>query len=503
MQNRGLLLISCRYGEETGYNDQHPLLRTLSIPASPLHAHNLEILATNLSPNAAEAEPYDPATLLVPTLETPTSGNGRYSTITYPVHKAIIHGEELAGILGYARMSTGIAENTTLYGMIRGIIDVSWQPPAQENETDDGMTIVNSKKAEKAVTVFRQSLDNSVDYEHRWFESGVAAVSKWLLQGTRAEDSRIKPALRSLIELLLQRAEKAILEEETQRLAQTISAAIPDTTRQTLDDAVKGWAEKAHVELRDQLDAAFHRKSWRRIGWWKLFWRVDDVGTIASDILQRNWLVGAEKEIIWVAGRVEQAGFFGPTPRAPIGIPTEATTSEEKHVLGGFPPPPRLSDVVGKPVIDDEILPVDPYRPWPQQISLARYQLAISTISSLQALAQRLVLQTMSTTALTSALSALMYVSISTTSVYEAGAIASFGFVYSMRRLQKKWEAARGFWEGEVREEGRKALRGTEEVVRGAVKEGGRGEVELVGVGERREGREAVERVREVLGRVG
>jgi hypothetical protein len=37
-----------------------------------------------------------------------------------------------------------------------------------------------------------------------------------------------------------------------------------------------------------------------------------------------------------------------------------------------------------------------------------------------------------------------MYVSISTTSIYEAGAIAAFGFVYSMRRLQKKWETARG-----------------------------------------------------------
>lgn len=494
----------CRYGEETDYNEQHPLLRTLSIPASPLHAHNLEILITNLSPNAGE-EVNDPATLLVPTLETPTSANGRYSTITYPVHKAIVHGDELGGILGYARMSAGTAENTTLSDIVRGIIDVSWQPPAEESGPDYGMIIVNLEKAEKAVTIFRQSLDNSIDYEHRWFESGVAGASKWLLQGTRAEESNVKPAVRSLIDLLLQRAEEVILKEETQSLAQLTSAVIPDTTRQTLDDAVKGWAEEAHVELRDQLDAAFHRKSWRRIGWWKLFWRVDDVGTIASDILQRSWLVEAEKEMIWVAGRVEQAGFFGPTARGPIGVlPTETPPRDEEHVLGGFPPPPRLSDLVGKPVVDDEVLSTDPSRPWPQQISLARYDLGVSTIPSLQALAQRLVLQTMSTTAITSALSALLYVSVSTTSLYEAGAIAAFGFVYSMRRLQKKWETARAFWEGEVREEGRKALKGTEEVVRGVVREGGKGEGEgdVVGVGERREARRAVEGVREVLGRM-
>lgn len=31
--------------------------------------------------------------------------------------------------------------------------------------------------------------------------------------------------------------------------------------------------------------------------------------------------------------------------------------------------------------------------------------------------------------------------------------------------MQKKWETARSFWEGDVREEGRKAVRGTEESI--------------------------------------
>ncbi|CRK18818.1 hypothetical protein BN1723_011705, partial [Verticillium longisporum] len=43
-----------------------------------------------------------------------------------------------------------------------------------------------------------------------------------------------------------------------------------------------------------------------------------------------------------------------------------------------------------------------------------------------------------------------------------AGAVAALGIVWSLRRLQTKWETAREFWEGDVREEGRKAVRGAE-----------------------------------------
>lgn len=49
--------------------------------------------------------------------------------------------------------------------------------------------------------------------------------------------------------------------------------------------------------------------------------------------------------------------------------------------------------------------------------------------------------------------------------MYEAGAVAALGTVWSLRRMQGKWETARKFWEGEVREEGRKAVREVEGVV--------------------------------------
>jgi hypothetical protein len=37
--------------------------------------------------------------------------------------------------------------------------------------------------------------------------------------------------------------------------------------------------------------------------------------------------------------------------------------------------------------------------------------------------------------------------------------------------MQKRWETAREFWEGEVREEGRKAVRGVEEAISSSLAE--------------------------------
>lgn len=66
-------------------------------------------------------------------------------------------------------------------------------------------------------------------------------------------------------------------------------------------------------------------------------------------------------------------------------------------------------------------------------------------------------MESTSFSALTSALGGLMY--LSSFGLYESGAVAAFGIVWSLRRLQKKWETAREYWQSEIREEGRKAVR--------------------------------------------
>lgn len=87
--------------------------------------------------------------------------------------------------------------------------------------------------------------------------------------------------------------------------------------------------------------------------------------------------------------------------------------------------------------------------------------------------------------------------------MYEAGAIAAVGLVWSLQRLQTKWENARSTWEAQVREDGRRVLRNVEEDVREVVREGGRGEVDELGGEAREKAREAVARVERELEEMG
>jgi len=70
--------------------------------------------------------------------------------------------------------------------------------------------------------------------------------------------------------------------------------------------------------------------------------------------------------------------------------------------------------------------------------------------------------------------------------------------------MQKLWEGAREVWQGTVREEGRRTLKGTEESIRYIIKHGGKKAVrEADDVVQRRKAREAVKKVRDALERMG
>ena len=138
-------------------------------------------------------------------------------------------------------------------------------------------------------------------------------------------------------------------------------------------------------------------------------------------------------------------------------------------------------------------------QPWPTVIPNARMALLQTTIPPLQALAQRLVLTTLSTTSLSSALATLLYVSSASTSVFEAGAVAALGLVLSLRHMQKLWEGARSVWESRLREDGRTTLKSTEEGDSAVIRAGGiEGGVDQDNE-KREERREARERVARVL----
>lgn len=423
----------------------------------------------------------------MPGLELLSSNTGRTSTVFYPVHKAFVFAEGLQNLPSLPKSETGDAPHAQI-SLLRGVIDESWTN--LQSIPEQRLSPINLTHAESAVESIRKSLEMAVGYEHAWSGSGLANLSSWLAEGLDGKPTKLKPALRKLIETVLENARLAISHQEGARINHLESRNVPASTRRSLDQTITRWADIAHTELRDQLGNAFSGRDWKKLTWWKLFWRVDDVTFILGDILQRIWLVEAEKDMIWHFGRIEQAGLGDP---AKLSQHSELTAQPEnsESKIGDLPPPP--------PFTKEESIPERISRPWPQEISRARSHMSSITIPPLQALSQRLLFQTISTTVLTSSLSTLLYISISTTSIYEAGAFAAFGFVYSMRSLQKKWSVARAGWEATVREEGRRVLRKVEEGMRVMVREGGKGVLDKGELEESRVALEGMERTRKAL----
>ena len=477
-----------RYNENPGVDERHPLLRTFSIPSSTLHTHKLEILIHTIRPSPQISEEYA-AGLLVPGLDITSSASGRFSTVTYPVHKALIYEEGLSSFATFATMEYQTMQYQTSQ-MLKGAIDWSWNTVQQRNNKEQLVLPINLALAETAIETLRKSLNSSLEYEHMWFDAGMPTLSTWLVEGTEVDGESIKSNVKRLIQTLCESGSRKIQVEAATKLQEEKDAVIPFTTQNIINQGITIWAENAHTELRDRLDSAFASKGWRKTKWWKLFWRVDDVGYVATDILQRAWLVDAEKEFIWICGRIHQSGLLGPPNLRPIPV---KDPDDDEQKLGGRPPAPSLADLVPPGSSFNEQQPIQ--HPWPQDISRARSTLTSLTIPPLQALSQTLLLQTLSTNVLASSFAALIYVSISTTSLYESGAVVATGLVYSLRRLQKRWEAARQGWEAQAREEGRRVLRSAEGLAREAVQDY-KPEVDEVGVQERAIAARAVENVK-------
>ena len=426
--------------------------------------------------------------------------SGRVTLVTYPVHKTIVIGQGIRSSVAYGRYTADTVE-----GISPEMVKVAIGLPAPQDEalqdTSDAFIIVDVDTAAKALSKFRESTANSVAYEQGWFRSGMPALTDWLANGVEQSESRVKPAVKNLIASILDDAEANITKEDAQRLEELVASTVSESTRQPILESIKVWAEHGHIELRDQLEGAFAGKNWRKIAWWKLFWRVDDVWMIASEVLERRWLVDAEKECIYLAGHIEQAGLFKEVERYNENLLHKRSENVDQHTFGTYPPLPHeivaLEKRKAKLVDDGEVKFPEP-KPWPAQIPITRALLLSETVPPLQTLAQKLVLQTLSTTLLTSVLSALLYVSIPT-SLFEAGAVAALGLVFSLKRMQKKWESARGFWKGEIKEEGRKALKDTEDKIRFIVQTAGMPKQDVDGAEERRVAKEAIRKAREAL----
>ena len=444
-------------GETTEPEQNNRLVQVMHVSSPSLNSHRLEIMVLEMDPpltDAGEGETFENAAL-VPTMEIPTSHTGRYTPVTTPVHKALVVAD---GIMGAATLVSYPIDSSI--DMIATAVDLR----VPEDSTDLPIRVIDVGKGSKAVDLFRESVNNALEYERNWSGSGLPALSDWLKSGTSTTHGTMKPALKNLIDSILQKSSSAIESEKTRKLNAALSSKLSTAELDSLRTGLSRWAERAHVELRDQLDIAFEGQRWSKLGWWKLFWRVDDVSMIASDILTQRFLTEAEKEIIFLSGRIEESGIFKDVPQT---FSKDWAYKPVAEQVESGPPPPTIQGVMGTPK-DDVPVKSQP-KPWPLHVPAARTFLSIETVPALQALAQKLVLQSLTTSTFTTVLAGLMYISTISTSVYEAGAVAALGIVWSLKRMQGKWETARKFWEGEVREEGRKAVRGVEGVIGNAL----------------------------------
>lgn len=480
-----------RFGDENDAHTPSPLYNILSVPSRVLAKNNMEILVSTLNVNApspatASATESSKDAVLVPKLHVTSA---RVSPVPYPVHKTLVLGKGLDSAVEYGQfVSKSMGEAGK---MIKVAIELPTPAPGVADDSTSTVSI-NTALGTEGLDAIRASVANSLDYEHKWFASGLPNLTQWLVSDLEAAKS-IKPAQQALISSLLDDIEATITKEDAQQLHLSASTSTPEELNAEMIEHLEEWAEKSHRELRDSLEKAFEGKNWRKLGWWKLFWRVDDVGMITEEIIARRWLVSAEKDAVYLAGRMKQAGF--PDEVRPLPGYSDADT------LFKVPADASGHDVSIAEMQETALsTAVSPPTPWPALLSSTRAMLLATTLPPLQALAQRLILTTLSTTSLSAALSALLYVSVSTVSLFEASSLAALGLTFSLRRMQKLWENSREAWKAEVREEGRQALKRTEGFVRNIIDGGGPDAVvEDDGVEERKKARLAVTNAKEAL----
>ncbi|KAG9753832.1 hypothetical protein KCU73_g5800, partial [Aureobasidium melanogenum] len=323
-----------------------------------------------------------------------------------------------------------------------------------------------------------------------------------------------------------------------------ISNSISDQKRQEISQAISAWAQHAHTDLQVSLANAIDSRSWRRTTWSRLLWRVDDVGVAAEEVLRSHWLLDAESTLAFLAGRIEQAGFFrsrggvanfnpdyamhasdrATDPKTGEAIskervflaPSQAsstptTTKTSKGFFGKFftdkVPQPSTADLLNTHALTAKVaqtggIDIFHSRPWPLAIHFTRQKLLHTLVPSLQARAQALLAQSLTTIGATSALGVWLYIATSGSMLAESGAIAALGLVWTLRRLQKRWEGERETWEAEVREHGRVVLSEVEDVLRTVVRENERGVLRQTDIEDWQRARQALRHVKRALGDV-
>jgi len=359
---RSVILRYGSQGEKAAYNSA---FREIFVPSELLNKHKVELVLSTLSPDRTEAT-LD--RLLVPRLDAQIAGTEAYTSVTYPVHKTLLLGSGPNDLLAMGRLvptSAAHSEN------IKFVIENSG---SAETNTAGDVTFIDLLKAEQAIKELRSSTSNAHDYQTHWSGSHMSSLTDWLIKGTNVTDGILKQPIETFIaQILIDTLTKISSSLQKLSVGATRDQVAHDAAIEIAKDLQK-VSERAHEEIQQEIDLWMQSQLWDRLRWWKLLWRVDDVEMITTDLTHKI-LRQAEKELVFISGRVKQAGLmenltpdvWTTIPEQVTSPPTESSPSEAEteQKLTQLPPSTQESFSPPAPTVQPPA-----FLPYPQHIRI-------------------------------------------------------------------------------------------------------------------------------------
>ena len=508
------LLIRYRESTDPTLQQSRQAMPVLSIPAQVLQRNNLEILVSAVNAPVARGG-FSNVTnttsdaFLSPTVTTPSNATGRTTTINQPVHKSLLVSRDLNELVSAAELLASANFSSEAEAqMVDVVVDLEGTSGKLMNQTHT----FDSTKAEAGLDAIRSSLEKATLYEHNWLESGMPELSKWLTLASNKGDAEMSIPVKNLIYSLLDSASATIERQAFEAASIAEQNSITDNTRKMLENAIAHFSYQAHAELQSGLAAAWSSRNWRKLAWYKLFWRVDDVSLIVTDLITNAWLPRTEKAVYEMSGRMLQAGIpssdFEEIPAEVKVVRTVEPAVKVIPIPGSAGPTVALASTnhtatTFASIPGQQNIALQQTKPSPPRLATAvsttRSNVISRAIAELTYAAQQIVLRTVTISGLSGALSGLCYFTITSGSVYESATIVALGTAFALWRMQGEWQAQCRALENELGNEGRAVLKQTEEKMRRLVEQGSSREEDEVEVKGRAEARAAVDRARQEL----
>ncbi|KAL9114104.1 MAG: hypothetical protein Q9227_001876 [Pyrenula ochraceoflavens] len=407
----------------------------------------------------------------------PSSADGRQTTLKYPVHQALVISNGFDELVSALRLLAG----TSFRGLhdqklVKNIVNMDVCPAEKDSDT---VTVVSSAPATAGLKAIRNDIEGAAEFGRGWVKSNLAKVLEHLPPVAKTAVNKVPELLRNLIESLLFEAESNLHSQSEEAQKATASREVPAKLRADLLEAVKSFSIHGHTELQSGLADAFSSANWRKLAWYKLFWRVDDVPLIISDLVERFWLPQSERAICELTGRLIQSGI---SPRKAKGDELRISQTSGGTPLDTSRP---FSDL-------ESATPAD-------EISKARQAFTELSISDLSTKAQTAMMKMLAVSTGSGALAALTYFSSPVASVYESGSILALGLAFALRKLQVDWEASRRAWRRSIFYAGSDILKQIESRMTQLVNEGGIAKEDDIDVQLRKQAQEAIESALQAL----